>query len=242
VGKFQHGAVEFPLTTDSDRTLLEDVDPALFHALAYFAWALDYYLGARLVAQAQAIDAPIAMAVNGRVAVEPAPYLTGGQFRFPLLALYRQRERTDARTTVWMRDTSEWEVAYVLPFMAPAQSSAIQPVLRAVGRVISDRCLRGADPAYTPPGGTAGENTWRRAGIEQIRLREASYGSYPLIQSEVSKMYPAWIGRLEVSERDQAVIGAFEPFGGAVIHEDIASPDEDPVLDVVVVDTGVTVE
>jgi IPT/TIG domain len=224
---FAFGGARYPLTPETDKELLVDVDPGLARALDFFAWGIEHYLGARLRAQA-------ALEKNGGYAwpsavrlketIEPLPFLFSEQFKFPLFALYRQREEWNEHTTEWDKSTATWVFSYVLPPLMPVQQGALNPILRGVSAVIRRLAHQGYDPAYS-----AGEPVWKLAGIQAARLIETRYGSFEKVEGS-GAFYRSVSGQLVVLEREMPVESAFDLFGGASLAVDLginsaAAPD-----------------
>lgn len=200
---FAHGGVAYPLTADTTNSLLEDADPSLFHALAHVADAIEYYVGARLLAQAALESFNFPSAVAQRIHVDPVPLLAD-QLVFPTLAIVRKGEAFGYVGAGVDRDVSEWEVAYVLPPLSPKQRKALEPALRAVAVVIRK--------AF---------ETWTPDGVERARAVSVRYGGYEPVQ-EVSSLYRAVFGTVQVSEiaSSEAVADAYPLYDGEDAHID----------------------
>lgn len=232
-GSFAHGAVNYPLTTATTNSLLQDADPAIYHALEFFSGMLDIHLGARLFAEAANLNLTIPNAVALKLAMEPQPFLLANQFRFPLLALYRKSETSTDHTAVWSRDDSEWELAYVLPPLIQVHAEKLTPILRAASRIIAHCCQQGYDPAYL-----SGQNIWDTANLQKVSLVSTQYGGYDPIEN-IDKYYRAIVCKLIVKERDDyPTTGTpFETFNGADIAEDFKALDNTKITDFVLAKT-----
>lgn len=206
---FKRGGVAFPLTSSTANELLQDADPAVYHALRLVAASLRIHIAARLAAEAEAVGLVIADAVAQTLHVEPSPFLLIPQFKFPILAIYRQNEAESDATLTYARDTSEWEFAYVLPSLQPRQVERLQPILRAASRVIAHAVSQGYEPGFNN-----GEKVWQTAGIESARMVRASYGGFEPIQ-ETPHYFRAVVGTLEVREREMPYGAQFQAFTGA---------------------------
>src|SRR5258708_747468 len=74
-----YGGILFPLAATSANSLLQDADPALFQALAFYAFVLNKYLGPRFVTESAAVayqdskQQPISSLVEAQVAYNPLP-------------------------------------------------------------------------------------------------------------------------------------------------------------------------
>lgn len=234
---FQYGGVAFPLATSTGNSLLEDADPALFHALAFFQWVIESKVGARLL-EAAAVHAPrVTAAVAYAVPFDPGPYLTSDQLKFPLLAVYRSEERLENRTITWKHAIETWGVAYVLPPMTAGQVEAIGPILNAVARALDERTEQGADPDYTPPGGAAGESVWARTGLEQIGFRR---GRFVRWEDGADLVFQAYVADLEVQERVGQRPGAYPALTSVAAGIDLRTPGEADVTDVASVEQPTT--
>lgn len=214
------GSVLAPLAVDTENSLLEDADPALFYLLDFFAWGITAYLGDRLVAAAAGANVKdIETAIAQRYPYNPAPFLTETQFRFPLLAAYHRRSSTGRKTAGWEHDRHTFDVLYVLPTLDAAEAEAVLPILPRIATVLRGLATRGWDPNYQPPGGQLGDMPWALAGVERIGLGDplrddvefAEFGSLPgagTIWFPCLRLTGYWI------ERDMPVPAANKFAGG----------------------------
>jgi hypothetical protein len=227
---FKHGGTTFPLTASTSNSLLKDADAVSFYMLDFFASVLNTHLGSRLAAQATAAGMTISNAVAMKVPYDPAPYLLEEQFKFPLLAVYRKRSVMRGNIS-YRHDDSEFAVAYILPPLSAAQAEQLLPILRAVGRVLDNRADMGFDPAYTPPGGSAGQSVWGSsyANLESITFTEETYGAYAGMGDLT---FPSWVGSLKVAERDMYIAGSFDALDGVDITENVVGEDGTTVAEV----------
>jgi hypothetical protein len=226
-GQFQRGAVQYPLTAATTNALVKDIDPALYLAGNFIAGVLQIHLGARLVAEAAKVGFAFTNAVSKLSFTEPSPVFLATDFRFPFLALYRQTTTFDEHTVVWEKDTSQWEMVYVLPPMTPAQTEALDPILRGVMVVVNNRISQGYDPAYQ-----SGAKIWAQANIKRARVVSAKFGNYELLE-QIDKLYRSVTLTLEVESRDFPVIGQFDVFEGVDLAVDEAAVDKTAVADLV---------
>lgn len=207
-GAFQFGNSRFPLASSTAKSLLEDADPAIFHALGFLSWAFDNYFGTRLKAQAQLNGLNFPKAVVTTAAIEPVPFLFSDQFRFPSFHLWRARDQWAEQTMVWDKSTSTWEFAYVLPPLTPVQARELTPILRSASVTLRRVIHMGFDPGYK-----GGEKIWNTAKLQKAALLDVSYGGFEhLAQSE--KFYRAISGTISVIEREMPVLSAYDPFDG----------------------------
>ncbi len=228
---FRHGAVQFPLTSSTANSLLQDADPALFHALAFFAAAIRIHVGDRLLAQARLEGLNLQDAVAQTLHYEPSPNLLANQFKFPTLAIYRRGEEDDEESLNVDMDVSEWEFAYVLPSLNPRQVEQLQPILRAVSRVIAKAAKKGRDNGYLN-----GADVWKLAGIEKAKRIRAHYGGYDPID-ENKAWFRAIVGTIKVVELDQAIDDVLPMMGGVTANLDLQASDETVVPDIAVTST-----
>lgn len=210
---WKFGKVVYPLTESTSNSLLRDADPTIYYALDFFSSMITMHVGARLLAQAAIIGAPIPAAVAMTIGYDPAPFLEQSYFQFPLLAVYRKRGRLREKTGTWRHDEGELNVDYILPPLSAAEAEHILPILRSVGRVIDMRTEQGWDPTYTPPGGVLAGKVWSSAyaNLEKIEVISESYA----FDAIADKPFCAWRGTLAISERSDVVPGALGPFTGA---------------------------
>jgi hypothetical protein len=104
-----------------------------------------------------------------------------------------------------------WKVAYVLPPLTGGQRERLQPMLKAVRDILLDRIENMGDPSFQN-----GADPWGPgyANLEEINLLGGNTGHYELPQSNL--VMPAWIGDLQVIERQEniPVAGLGGPLSG----------------------------
>lgn len=183
---FKFGAFVAPLTAETTNGLLADADPALAGALAFYAEVLTVHLGARWDAEVTAANLPALVGKLTALAIpyDPLPYLTQAQLQPPYLALYVVSERSHEHTRNWQRTEADWRLTLVLPPLTPAQHLRLAPILRAAAKVIVDRTEQGYDPSVN-----GGALAWNAAGIDEIVVTEARYGTIQALKSEL--FFPA---------------------------------------------------
>jgi len=213
-------AVE-PLSTSSANTLLQDADPALFYCLDFLSWVIANHPGPRLIQAAAAAGAPITQAVAQRYPYDPGPYFDREQFKFPLLAIYRTRSKYHWKRVGWDSDACDFELLYALPPMMAAQAERVLPILRAVESSVRHKTTYGFDPGYTPPGGSAGQQPWALAKIEEIDFNGGIMGH---IEGTGNLWFPSLRMQGTFVERDMYVSNG-NKFAGGDITADLAAPD-----------------
>lgn len=216
----QLAGVAMPLDELSTNTLLRDSDPAVYYALEFFKAVIERLIGDRLLAAATAANVRgVTSAVAYSTAMDPAPYLTEQQFKFPLLAVYRKSETYRERTTVFVQDIAELEVAYVLPPLTGAQSEQVTPILKAVASALFLATEQGFDSSYESGARVWGEDY---ANIEEAAFTRGEYGAFPALKD---LSFPAWVGSLRVKERAMPVASQFEEFDGLDASVDVVDGD-----------------
>lgn len=226
-GQFAYGNVQFPLTTSTTNSLLQDLDPANYYLLDYYRTVIVTHLGARFAAELT--RAPSITSIPSLLAqyvpLDPAPWLQEQQFKFPLLCVYRTKGTEDDRTIVWPHDTCEFAVQYILPPVTGGQAERLIPILNGITKVIDNRTESMMDPTYQ-----SGLRVWAAAGIESIKVKESAYARYDAVNGQA---FPCVMLKLLVKERVMPpAAGAFQTFGGidAAVDE-YSSPNAPPVLD-----------
>lgn len=225
--QFQTGASSYPLTTSTTNSLLKDADPALFYVIDFFASVITTYVGPRLLAEAA--NAPaiagITSAVMQVLPMDPGELLQEQQLKFPLLAVYRQKDVYQWKSASWNDDASTWRVVYVLPPLTGGQRERVLPALRAVAKTLQNRIENQQDPAYQ-----SGASPWALANLESIELVSGEYGAFA---GTGNLRFPAWTGTLMVKERDiEAANQWTNTFTGIDAEIDLVTPNYPPVADV----------
>jgi hypothetical protein len=218
-GAFAFGAATYPLTEDTTNSLLEDADPAVFHAIAFLSATLQTHFGDRLLAQASLHGLSLPAAVVSTVSIEPEPFLLADQLQLPLFALYRVKDVWDEHTIAYDKSSAVWEFTYLLPSLTPVQAKEIQPILRAASVTLRRAIHMGSDPSYE-----SGLAVWATAGIQKARLVECSYGGWAKIDN-LDRYYRALSGTIAVLEREMPVTGEFDNYQGADVEIDHRAGD-----------------
>lgn len=225
--QFKHGGVEYPLTSATTNALLKDADPALHYAILLFTSVLNTYVGPRLLAEAALHDLRFPSAVEKTLHYEPTPFLLADDLTFPLFCLYRSEEAWAERTVHFGQSLAQWEWAYVLPPLGPAETEALHPILRTVAVVMREFAARSWDPDYS-----AGQTLRDLSGIQKMMPGPVSYGKLELVDKQ-DKFWRAVTGKLFVQERDDIVATAFDDFAGANVSLDVEASDQTTISDVV---------
>ncbi len=231
---WKYGGVQYPLTGATGASLLRDADPSLYYILDFYTSMLALHLGTRIAAQASIAGAPIASAVAMYIGYDPSPYLTQGYFKFPLLAVYRKKEKMVEKSKVWRDDQADLDVMYILPPLSAAEAEQMMPILRTVGRVLDLSTEQGWYPTYAPPAGATGALVWGpdHANLEKIEITEGTYGAWEHVNDEV---FFSWRGNISMTERGSKVttgIGALGAFSGATGALDLADEDGTTVINI----------
>jgi IPT/TIG domain-containing protein len=226
---FAVAAAQEPLSTASSNTLLQDSDPALFHALAYWTFILNTYAGPRLVqacagANLTTQNGPITQAVAQAYPYEPQQEYLETQLQFPLLAVYRTATEYNKYTIGWYDDKCAFDLLYVLPPMLAGQTEQIRPILRAAEREIRYKTIQTFDPGYTPPGGTLGQSPWGLAfaGIEEIGWERGNHG---FLESTGNLLFPCLRMQGWFKERDMYVRTGAGTLAGVDVTGDLMGAD-----------------
>ena len=229
---FKRGGRSYPLPLAVSGSLLLRADPFLFYALEYYKRVLEVHLGAAL------LEAASGTAITSTVAytspVDPAPWLTQGQYKFPLLAVYRKRGKLEDRSANWRVTSGQFEVLYILPPLTPADAEKIVPILNAAADVIDDRTFQGVDPLYTPTSGTAGQSPWEMANCAKVTITDAEWGLFDGFDDELFfglKLTGTVIERAEFVSTD------YETFAGTNIDVDQKQQDGSNIVSVVEANT-----
>lgn len=210
---FQTANAVFPLTNTSGNTLLQDADPALYHALAFWSAMIQQHVGTRLVAAMTAAGVStaggsITSAVMAQYPYDVTDYMVESQVVFPCLAAFRRSTSTRKLAADYEDDTTKLSLMYVLPPLTAAQAEQVFPILGAVYKVLRNRTTAGWDPSYTPPGGasvTPGPWSAAYANIEEIGITSAEFGKLP---GEGNLIFPTLLCDAYVIERDNYVADA----------------------------------
>ncbi len=224
--------------------LLRDADPARFATIDFLAWMIQLDVGQRLAQEAAQAGIKIPYAVNSVSTVDPAPFFSAngvGEFRFPLLALYRRKSVSSYVSVAYPVREGSWELRYVLPEMGIRVAEKLEPILHAVEAAIENAVYWGYHPQYTPPfpGAVAGNLVFQLAGLMEIETDEAEW-EHVALEGE-GAVHLSYKLTLKVKVRKMDVVapmrGAPVPFTGidlsvttdAVAGSSEAIPSASPV-------------
>ncbi len=213
--RFGRGGVTFPLAVDA-RSLLQKADPFVFYALEFARSVLETHVGVALLGAASGTE--VTRVVADAVSVNPIPFLTSGQLKFPLLALYRTRGSLKNRTVSKREDVGAFEILYILPPLTMANAHAIGAVMQAVVTVLDDRFAMGADPGHTPEGAAAGAEVWDLTQSSQVILVDYDHGYIP---GRTDLPFYALKIRGTVGDAEQFLDAGFDPFTKIAIDVDV---------------------
>jgi IPT/TIG domain len=232
-GTFEVANALLPLPSPGTNTLLRDADPALYYALDFWSSMITTYVGPRLLAAAASAGVTqITSAVQQQYPYDPAPYMTEGQFQFPLLAIYRKTGKTKKLTASYEDDNAQIGVAYILPPLTAAQAEQVAPIFSAIYKTLRNRTTQGWDPNYTPPGGsgpTPGPWTSGFANIEEVGFTGWTQGAMPGGQN---MFFPALVMDGYIIERDNYVTGYASKFLGGDITTNLVANDGTSVANI----------
>lgn len=226
------GGASYPLSSAITNALLKDADPVVYYALDFFKSVLETNLGARIAAEATAAGvSAISAAVASTLPTDPAPFLLGEEFQFPLLAIHRKETTISEHTICYTRAVCDAQVFYVLPPVTAGQAERLMPTLKAVRDILWLRTELGFDPAYTPPGAAAGASVWTLSGLDRILFTGDQYGAF---DPGGEMFFPTWMGKLRIVERSSAVAADYEAYAGADVALDFVDPGDGTTLSDVV--------
>lgn len=224
---FQVGNALLPTTTSLTNTSLLDFDPAIYYILDFFSWIIATDVGPRLVAANSAIGGPITAAYAQRYPYAIEAYKLENGFQFPLIAINRTGTEFTKLASSYYSYIGSFDVWYVFPPLTAAQAEQLLPVFAAVEKAITDRTVNGFDPAYTPPGGSLGQQPWSAtlANVQEIGIDKSEYGSLQG-SGDVTKLFPALHLMCHVTERkNYSTRDTPRPFTGGDITEGLRAPD-----------------
>lgn len=234
--RIKFGGLITPLTASTANEILQDADPSIFYMCDFLKAMINTHLGTRLAAQAlKAGIQGFASAVGEVVPMDPAPFLTQNQFKFPLLAIYRTQDVETEHSRFHVVSDCQVTVQYIMPPIVAGHMRIVGPILSAVRSVMLARIEQGQDPTYTPPGGALGDSAWNASGLMAIGLQSSKFGGY----SDGEKLYfPTWTGTVLLREQTEFLSSDYDTFAGSDLHENLVDPaTHTTVNDVVVIAT-----
>ena len=221
---FQVANVLSPLASATTNSLLLDADPCLYYIIKYFSGVLILHMLSRWNAEVAKVGRTdlIDKVVNEVVPYDPLPLAQDTQFRFPLLAAYRISEAYDWKTIAWYHVTSDMEILYVLPPLTADQVEGLYPFLTHAARTMVDRTEETLDSNFN-----AGELVWQEAGLEEIELKNCTYGKIPGLKNGMNSniYFPTVSMSLRCVEKRMPVAANFELFEGIDARIKIYNPD-----------------
>lgn len=214
--KWKHGGVQYPLTSSTANTLLQDADPAIYYALDLFSTVIKEYIGERLLAQSVIEGFNLPSAVERALHFEPSPFLQSHDMLFPIFALYRSEEGWDQHTVSFEKDTSVWTWCYVLPPLNPRQIEQLNPILRSVAVVVNSFAMQSFDPTWE-----SGATLRDKSGIQKMTAGPTRYLDIEMLDGDMNQWWRAVSGKLFVQERSALVADALDEFEGPNVTLDV---------------------
>ena len=226
-GTFASATAIYPLPAATTNPTLQDADPALNIALAYWRQMLTVYMGARWTAEMTALGFPTSVAASPVAVIrayDPIPYLKEVQQLFPMLAAWRVSSKEIDRTAQLDARVSTLSVAWILPPLAAAQMERIAPLLKASLDILDNRTDYHPDPNYND-----GVSPWITAQVDDIHFDSARFGSFI---GDANMVFPAMNATVFMTERTMPVVGAYPPLTGTDVDvsEASQSPPFDPLV------------
>lgn len=194
----------------SANEILQDADPVIYHLLSFYKAVIQLHTQDRWNVEVAAAGLPdlINKTVGYSVPYDPVPFFQDTQFKFPLLAAYRQSEEYSERTTTQYQSVAKVQVLYVLPPFTAAQYERMAPFVTHVSRTLTNRTEQGFDSNYSD-GYTS---IWKLAKLAKIKMKGCTYGNIP---SETNSFYPTVILNLEVTEQVSTDTRNFQDYDGS---------------------------
>lgn len=224
----KHGGVSFPLVESLDNSFLRDADPTVYYALEFFECVLNKHLLPRLVMESRKSDgAVISTCVANKVWWDPEPTLDASQFKFPLLAVFRESDVIAEQTVKWEKSVDTINVVWVMPPLLGARMQQLYPALHAARDILTRTASRGFDPEFE-----GGANVWALAGAQQAGFTSFRYGAFQKI-ANTAAVFPTLMATLVVHEREMPTDDDFERLLSVEIEVGTNEPDAegDPVTD-----------
>ncbi len=175
-GYFTVGGIASPLAASTTRSLLQDADPVLYNILDFYEGVINLHMKARwnaevaLAGRADLTD----LCVADKVPFDPTPYMQETQYKLPLLAVFRENEKYEWKTSGWYHITSKLNILWIMPPLSAGQAERMNAFRAHVTRTILDRTLMGFDSNYND-----GYQPWRESGLEKISILKTDFGSFP---------------------------------------------------------------
>lgn len=231
---FKHGAVTFPLPLigsglgGTGASLLRDADPPLFYLLEFYKKILETHLEDRFLEEVAAAGCThITSMVAETLPLNPEQFLDEEHIRFPLLAAYRKSSKTVQLAQRPLVE-DDFEVAYVLPPLQAGEAERLYPIMKAVFGVFLNRTMQGADPSYTPTGGSAGDSVWNIAGVVRAEVKSATFGSYAATEGVY---FPCVLVQLELQEKSKELVTEFQVLTGTSTTVSLVDPAQQTEID-----------
>jgi hypothetical protein len=216
------GGATFPLTSSTTNELLRDADPSIYYMLDFLKSMLNYHLSARIKAEAtRAGIKNISAAVAEAIPMDPGPFLTQEQLKFPLLAIYRVQDVDTEHTNFWVRADCDVNIHYAMPPITAGHMRIVGPILTAVRSIVLAYIEQGFHPSYTPPGKAIGTSAWEASGLMSIGLKSSKFGWSQLSDK---LFFPAWSGVVSLKEKSESTLTDFQNFAGTDLEIDLHDP------------------
>lgn len=147
--EFQVGGNQYPLPTTANTKAY--ADPTIRLLLDFCESVLNTYLGAFWASlqanQNTGITADMPL-IATKLTYDPFAFFASSNYKFPLLAVFRNESTKTEKTFTWYVWQSKIELNYILPPLSASQYNNMRDVFRAVRDVIADRLALRWDPSY----------------------------------------------------------------------------------------------
>lgn len=204
-GTFASGGVVYPLVSPGTNSILQDADPAIYFATAFFQQMLTTHLADRWAVECTAAGGAAAAVsttiVKSTSSFEPYSHMQELQALLPLLAVYRISAKSRDLSLQRVHREGVIKVDWIMPPLAAAQMLRLAPFLKAVFDVLDSRSGTQTDPSYS-----SGDSPWDQAGIEECGFTDYQLGN---MKGAGDLVFPTMSATFMCIERDEFVVGAF---------------------------------
>ncbi len=213
--------------------VLQLADPVVYAIATFFTEILNTNLSPRFQDECRAVGLTHANFdnwIDGYAVAQTIVFplnsclLQSTNFRFPLLAIQPIKEEYHQWTLTNLSTCREFEIAWILPPLSPAQMNRIYPFFKVASNALLAYGTQGYDPKVNPDG----PSFWQTAGLSFGRMYGATYIDYDGFDINKKEVFfPSIQLSLDFVERNQQPVPQpnQEDFTSVYLQENIISQE-----------------
>lgn len=218
--EFQVAQNQYPLPSTANTKLY--ADPTIRVLLDFSSAMIEQYLGTfwtslKANSNTGLTTEPV---IGSKVTYDPFAFWQSANYKFPLLAVFRNGSTKSQKTTIWYIWDSKVELNFVLPPLSASQYNNMRDYLRAVRDVVADRLNTRWDPSYQD-----GYTVIDDANIGALEVVSETVEYLPNPQNDLT--FPVLRLEIEMQEKEKSApnLSVFETLATTIAIQDPEETD-----------------